>query len=368
MRGLTFQNLTWIGEAAGFARPALLSGGGCDPEPVIGFPGLINSHDHLDFNCYPLSGDPPYADFIAWGTEVQRNKTLIGEINAIPKPLRRTFGVLKNLLWGVTAVSDHAEPSPSSGYPIIVLQKFDFIHSPEGGKGIARILHSRSPFPVIAHLAEGVTEQSRRRARTFLRRNAYRRSVAGVHGVSLRDGDFAELAALIWCPASNHFLFRRTADVAAARRRTPILFGTDSTISAPGTLWDHLRLARRHASAIQIFAALTSAPVRFWCRGSAYAAHNFVVARRKHADPLEAFFAIDPVDILLVVCRGQVVLVDPALLETVPDLAANLERAPSGKFVRMPLAHMTSELKASAPAFDADAMLRRFTTPISLTG
>jgi hypothetical protein len=369
MRGLALQNLTWIGEAVGFGRPTLLSGGDrCDLGPVVGFPGLINSHDHLDFNCYPLSGNPPYADFVAWGTDVQRNKALIAEINAIPTPLRRAFGVLKNLLWGVTAVSDHAEPATATPHPIAVLQNFDFIHSPEGGKRIARILHARSPRPVIAHLAEGITEQSRRRARIFLRRNAQCRPIGGIHGVSLRDNDFSELAALIWCPASNHFLFGRTADINAARRRTAVVFGTDSTISAPGTLWDHLRLARRHASAIQILAALTSAPSRFWRLGANYASNNFVVARRKHTDPLEAFLAIDPADILLVVCRGETALADPAVIEAIPCLATSLERAPNGKFVRMPLPRMKSEVENSVPAFDIEAMLRRFIAPVMLIG
>ncbi|MEE3624382.1 hypothetical protein UCD39_10340 [Nitrospirillum sp. BR 11752] len=313
----------------------------------IAFPGLINSHDHLVFNCYPPTGAPPYDDFLGWSRDVQADRELIRRIEAIPAALRRQVGLLKNLLWGVTAVVDHGG-APGDG-PIGVLAPYQDLHSPElaspwrwlGGLG-----------PAVLHLAEGVTADSRRRALDFLRENLFRRRVAGVHGVSLAGEDFRRLAALIWCPASNLFLFGRTADASAALRHTPVLFGTDATISAPGTLWDHLRQARGRIPDTALFDSLTGAASRFWRHA---APNDLVIARRHAVDRWDAFFALTPADILLVVRAGRPVLVDGDL-----DAPSGYGRLTVGgriKHVDLAVAEM---LAALAPQLDTAALLDRF--------
>jgi cytosine/adenosine deaminase-related metal-dependent hydrolase len=90
--------------------------------------------------------------------------------------------------------------------------------------------------------------------------------VIGVHGVALKDDDFSRLEALVWCPASNLFLLGRSADIAVAKETTTILFGTDSTVSADGTIWDHLRTARELGglSDTELFNALTESAEQAW--------------------------------------------------------------------------------------------------------
>ena len=328
----------WIGPGS---PPPGLPG---DLGDVIAFPGLINSHDHLEFNCYAPTGKPPYRDFLGWAEDVQAAREVLGAVEAIPLKLRRRFGLLKNLLWGVTAVADHGGADLEEIDPITVLTPYKDLHSAEFGRW-------QSWFgglgPVVIHLAEGDTPECRKRALGYLRWNLLRRPVAGVHGVALKPDDFGQLAALVWCPASNLFLFGRTADAAVAARRTTLLFGTDSTLSAPGTLWDHLRYARGSVREPEIFAALTHAPARFWRTPTR---HDYVVARRHAADKWDAFFALTPADILLVVKNGEPVLANRPLGGDFHPVG--------GKYVRLPVPAMIEEV---GRYIDPEALLARFT-------
>jgi cytosine/adenosine deaminase-related metal-dependent hydrolase len=126
--------------------------------------------------------------------------------------------------------------------------------------------------------------------------------------------------AVVWCPVSNEFLYGRTADVASLKRETAILFGTDSTLTADWNFWNHLRRARalRMLTDRELFDALTrtAAPVwRRWNAGGLERGHtaDLVVARKKAANTWDAFFAVDPEDILLVLRGGVIVLCDASL-------------------------------------------------------
>jgi hypothetical protein len=203
------------------------------------------------------------------------------------------------------------------------------------------------------HLAEGVTPESRRRALDRLGWNLWRRPVVGVHGVSLEEDDFARLAALVWCPASNLFLFGSTAKAAVAARRTTLLFGSDATISAPGTLWDHLRYARGSVREEIIFESLTTAADRFWHLDRPA---DFVVARRHFANRWDAFFATTPADLLAIVRDNQTMLLDHDLAPSCPPGFAALGR----KYVRMDLPPLLEGLSAH---IDPAKLVARFTGP-----
>jgi cytosine/adenosine deaminase-related metal-dependent hydrolase len=320
---------------------------------AIAFPGLINSHDHLAFNCYAPTGAPPYHDFLEWSRDVQAERGMIDRIESVPRPARAQFGLLKNLLWGMTAVADHGGKALPGEKPITVLTTHRDLHSPEL-ENPRRWLTGRGT--VVLHLAEGVSAESRQRALDFLERNLWRRPVAGVHGVSLERGDFSRLKAFIWCPASNQFLFGRSADASAAALETQLLFGTDSTLSAPGTLWDHLRQARGVVPDAAIFAALTEGPARFW---RLRRQNDLVIARRRAAATWDAFFALTPDDILLVIRAGRPVLLDSSLVGATP-LPVDFAPVAWGairKYVRMPVETMT---RAVAPQLDARALIARF--------
>ncbi len=354
--------MSWLGAKLGLLEPPHLAhfvaqARAATGSDIIAFPGLVNSHDHLEFNCYPPTGRPPYRDFLEWSQDVQADRQLLDRVAAIPVAVRRQLGLLKNILWGVTAVADHggnAEPDVIDTIP-----QPHVLHSPELARW-ARLRLAAGRGTVVLHLGEGITEDSRARALALLRWNIQQRPITGVHGVSLAADDFGLLDALIWCPGSNFFLFNHTADMAAASQHTRILIGTDSTLSAPGTLWDHLRGVRGMIPDPLLLAALTTTPRAFW--GLQRNDGDFVIARRRSDDDWEAFFAITPEDILLVVRQERAVLLDAALGWPVPMPNDFFPIVCGGarKFVRLPVSHMLQELGQLTPTYDVASLIGRF--------
>jgi hypothetical protein len=122
---------------------------------------------------------------------------------------------------------------------------------------------------------------------------------------------------LVWCPDSNFFLYNKTAAIDRLKHRLPILFGTDSTLSASWNAWEHLRLARAQDM-------LTDEELLDGLTGKAAAVWNFPmlgkIATGYQADlvitkgrDLDSLFAGNPKDILLVVHRGNIRLFDASL-------------------------------------------------------
>src|ERR1700690_2993994 len=60
-----------------------------DFDGALAFPGLINSHDHLDFNLFPPLANRIYNNYTEWGPDIHaNNKAAIEPILRIPQPLR----------------------------------------------------------------------------------------------------------------------------------------------------------------------------------------------------------------------------------------------------------------------------------------
>ncbi len=92
-------------------------------ENAIAFPGLINSHDHLDFNLFPQTGNRIYNNYAEWGKDIHvQNKETINSVLKIPQHLRIQWGLYKNLLNGVTTVVNHGAKLKIRDTFITVLQ------------------------------------------------------------------------------------------------------------------------------------------------------------------------------------------------------------------------------------------------------
>jgi cytosine/adenosine deaminase-related metal-dependent hydrolase len=305
-----------MGQAAGGGAAAHI-----DFEGGIAFPGLINAHDHLDFDLYPALGRGPYSDYAAWALDIQRrHRAEIDPVVAIPAALRARWGQYKNLLAGVTTVVHHGAPVAED--VVEVVSSFQYLHSLRFGGPWRTRLALPGRAPLMLHLAEGTSAAAAREADRLRRWNLWRRKVIGVHGIALTVEQARRLEALVWCPVSNLFLYGQTAPVEALKAGTRILFGTDSTASGGWNIWDHLRAARRlgklgdaelQAAVGEMVAQVLSLPGQG--RLAVGYRADLVIARTDGKRPgfWDAFYAVDPADLLMVLRRGRIVLVDGEL-------------------------------------------------------
>jgi cytosine/adenosine deaminase-related metal-dependent hydrolase len=293
-----------------------LRGGGprIDLDGLIAFPGLTNSHDHLEFDLYPVLSHGPYADWREWGEDIQaRDRDPIDRIQAIPLATRMKAGILRNLVCGVTTVVQHGA-APGFGAPIDVLTPGTCVHSVRERGWRRKLLSPWTPGPIVIHLGEGTSGRARREIDRLLQWNLRGLPIVAVHAVAMHERQARRVAAIVWCPVSNEILLGRTADVARLKQETKVLFGTDATLTGPRSVWDHVRRARAIGALgdRELLASLTTTPAEVWDTRSGRLEPGFdadiVVARPRSDDPLEAFFAVRPEDVVLVAKRGAVVL------------------------------------------------------------
>jgi cytosine/adenosine deaminase-related metal-dependent hydrolase len=292
---------------------------------AIAFPGLINSHDHLDFNLFHPTGNRIYNNYFEWGRDIHlHNKKSIDAVLQVPQADRVIWGLYKNLLNGITTVVNHGEKILVNNDLVDVIQDHYCLHSIQFEKTWKRRLNR--PFiqnkPVVIHIGEGTDAAARSEVDTLIRWNLFKRKIIGVHGVAMNASQARAFVAVVWCPSSNFFLLNQTAPVNILKQVVPILFGTDSTLTSGWNLWEHLRMARntRMMTDSELFATLTANPAAIWSLPKSGSLENgfnadVVVATKKGSgNNLEAFFALDPDDLLLVIHKGVVKMIDESII------------------------------------------------------
>jgi len=233
-------------------------------------PGLVNAHDHLELNHYGrLKRRDRYENAAAWIDDLRpalQGDPSIRENTAHPLAARLFIGGLKNLLAGVTTVAHHNPYYREIGrrFPVRVLKHYGWAHSfglerqpvgahgEPGGEVRARAAATPPNSPFLIHVGEGVDEAAARELPMLESMGCLRRNTVLVHGVALSASDWDRVlaagAALVWCPASNAFLFRRTAQIrqfldASDLSATHICLGSDSRVTGARDLLDEMRAA-----------------------------------------------------------------------------------------------------------------------------
>jgi len=295
---------------------------------AIAFPGLINSHDHLDFNNFPNIGNRIYNNYTEWGNDIHaHNKPLINAVLNIPQQLRTRWGLYKNMLNGITTVVNHGEWL-DTGKPLInVFQQCVSLHSVKFEKkwkwklSFSNNTNNRYA-PVVIHAGEGTDAAAFEEINELLRWNFFKKDIIAVHGVAMNEAQAAGFKALVWCPASNYFLLNKTANVQALKTGTTMLFGTDSTLTASWDIWSHLRQAGATGMATdeELYNMVTATPAKLWDLNRAgviekRAPADIVVARHNSPAVLDSFFNTTPADILLVIHDGNIRMFDASLLD-----------------------------------------------------
>lgn len=302
-------------------------------DKALVFPGLINSHDHLDFNLFPQLGDRIYANYTEWGAYIHQNyQQQIAEVMRVPLDLRTEWGNYKNLLAGVTTVINHGDKLPVKDSLITVYEKGQSLHSLGFEKRWKTMLNHpfRKNIPVVIHTGEGTDKAAAAEIDRLISWNLFNRDLIGIHGVAMSPPQARNFKALVWCPQSNYFLLGDTAAINVLKRHTAILFGTDSTLTSGWNIWEHIRQARETGllTDAELLDSLTTAPASAWGLSTGTIAPGYdadlVVARIKEEAPSsDSFFKLNPADILLVLHKGNIRLFDASLYSQLNEVPKN---------------------------------------------
>jgi cytosine/adenosine deaminase-related metal-dependent hydrolase len=288
--------ITEYGEARTirFGRRVLDLDGAAKPGDVvvdlggrIVLPGLINAHDHLELNHYgPLKTRPRYQNAGEWIADLEpvvRGDPDVVARSRIPLRDRLLVGGIKNLLAGVTTVAHHNPVYRAIGrrFPVSVLRRFGWAHSlglesgpagahgEPGGSVAQRYASTPHDAPFIVHAAEGVDGAAADDIEALESRACLSANTVLVHGVAVTPSRWATLfdrgVSLVWCPASNLFLFGRTLRIldvlSNAAAATRVCLGTDSRLTGSRDLLDELRVAAEAGVApLDLLRMVTTAP------------------------------------------------------------------------------------------------------------
>jgi cytosine/adenosine deaminase-related metal-dependent hydrolase len=262
-------------------------------------PGLVNAHDHLEFALFPRLGRGPYPNGKAWARDIYRpHESPVREHLRVPKKLRLLWGGLRNLLAGVTVVSHH---NPYEGlfdgdFPVRVVKNFGWAHSFAFGQDV-REAFERTPqgAPFLIHLAEGTDEASAKEIYRLRDMGALGPRTVLIHAVGLTEDGWDLVrearASVVSCPQSNLFTLGRTISPPPG---VCVALGTDSALTTEGDLLDEMCSAPISTNAARAVLRIPDSP-EDWIAAPAF------------AQPPE-----------LVVTRGRIHLISPALAEQLP--------------------------------------------------
>ena len=241
----------------------------------LALPGLINAHDHLSLNLLPRLGDPPYPNLYAFAdANYQPEASPIREVMHQTRVRDRLWwGGYKNLIVGATTVAHH-DPFTHRvfhrRFPVKVVRRYGWSHSLRFGPNPGSAYRRSRGKPFIIHAAEGIDEIAGGEIDQLDDLGALGPNTVLIHGIAIDARQRARLAdagcSVVWCPASNAWLYQATAPIRSLMQGLDVALGTDSTMSGAPTLLDEMRAASAtgEADAGQILEMVTAAPARMF--------------------------------------------------------------------------------------------------------
>ncbi len=306
-----------------------------DLHGCIILPGLINAHDHLEFNLFPRLGHGPYPNAAAWARDIYHpDRSPILEHLRIPLATRMRWGAVKNLLSGVTTVCHHNPYHShvfSRSFAVRVLRRYGWAHSLHFSPDLAeRFRHTPGTWPFVLHLGEAVDGEGEAEIRRLDGLKALDPRTVLVHAVALRKPGFLLArergASVVWCPSSNIFILGRTLSRAALEARVPIALGTDSALSGIGDLLAEVRFAWKlgKVSRAHLYGMVTNQAAKIMrlrqgegtVREGGIA--DLLVIRDMGCAPASTLLKLQTGAMKMVLVRGEVKLVAPELAGQLP--------------------------------------------------
>ena len=282
------------------------------------YPGLINSHDHIEMNLYPKLGNPPYYNYVEWAKDIYHpGQSPLREIQTVNIQDRLMWGGLKNLISGVTTVIHHNPWNSLLGekeFPVKV-PKVAWAHSLEFEKKSRLKLPKKNNQPFIIHAAEGIDELSFAEVPMLNLMNLLKLNTVLVHAIALTPADIEILArsqaSVVWCPASNLYMFNQTASILEMRTRVKVALGSDSTLTGSPTFLHEMQTAAKTnlVSAREIYDMVTRIPAGIFSLVApaimnTYPADVFIAPVR-HPEYFANLVNVQPGDISMIMTDGM---------------------------------------------------------------
>ncbi|HEX8857747.1 MAG TPA: amidohydrolase family protein [Actinomycetes bacterium] len=245
---------------AGFGTAARVRTGG------VVYPGLIDLHNHLAYNCLPLWAPPGRQDPFTSREQWPRLDAYVTDVRLPTLALTQVaskallkYVETKAVVGGVTAIQGSAKMSrPYEGWLVRNVEYETFGTDKRSVFQSVRTL-GQDDFPTardhmaggnafIYHLAEG-TAPALLREFTALRDNdCLQPGLVAIHATALGDPEYADWgphgSSMVWSPLSNLWLYRHTSDVVAARRHgIRVCLGADWAPSGSKHLLGELKVA-----------------------------------------------------------------------------------------------------------------------------
>jgi len=280
-------------------------------------PGLINAHDHLEFNLFPKLGNPPYRNYVEWTHDVRSNfEHIAQEVLKVPLKFRLLWGAYKNIFSGVTTVLHHNDFYRHFyfNFPVEVFKNYRWAHSLELDPDLLKKIRTLNGKPFVVHLAEGTDELAQHELSKLYQIGGLTQHTILIHGIGLTDNDIKLIvnakSGLVWCPSSNYFLFGKTAPIEKLLGRVPVALGTDSAISGGTSLFDEIRLAKslKNLEAVKLIEMVTSIPAAMLNinKGTINvgASAEFLVFNPNSSTPIDSILYLAPSKINCLVKNG----------------------------------------------------------------
>jgi 5-methylthioadenosine/S-adenosylhomocysteine deaminase len=322
------------------------------------YPGLIELHNHLSYNCLQLWQVPrAFSNRGQWSGTADYRRLISGPMQVLGKTPRLVPAIVrfveaKCLVAGVTTsqgIALYSNAGIERFYRGVVrtVEEPDDPALPRAASRISDVAAADATAfaaelardnRLLLHLAEGVDEAARRHFQALRLADgswAISDHLIGIHSVALRPADIATFAAhgaaMVWSPLSNLLLYGATADVAGMKAAgVPIGLGSDWSPSGSKNLLGELKVARlvsAHADGGPLFtdrelvAMATSTPARMlgWnaAVGSIEAGKraDLIAVAGNSADPYAGLIDATERDLVLVMIGGTAACGQPHLVE-----------------------------------------------------
>lgn len=238
-----------------------------DAGDAIVYPGLIDLHNHIAYNCLPLWIAPdrsqPWTQRYEWPKDPDYLPSITLPVNALCEANGKAvlkYVETKAVVGGVTAIQGSSKVGrPFEGWMVRNVEYETFrtgrvgvrqaVFALEGEEAFARTREALARGDAfIYHLAEGTDPSLVAEYAALEAGDVLAPRFVGIHCTALGDPQYAGWVprggSVVWSPFSNLWLYGATTDVAAARARgMRICLGADWSPSGSKSLLGELKVA-----------------------------------------------------------------------------------------------------------------------------